>query len=68
VSPQAQAAPDVAAENARAAAVLADTGSGDIMKPLVDLLQAKTAFAASASAARVTADIELETAKLINRK
>lgn len=68
ISDRAQAIPDVAAENARAAAVLADTGSGDIVKPLVDLLQAKTAFAASATAAKVTADLDLDTIKIISRK
>ena len=47
----------VADENARAAAVGAESG-GDFVKPLVDLLQAKTAYKANATALRVTGDVE----------
>jgi hypothetical protein len=60
--------PEVAAENARAAAVLADVEAGDIAKPLIDLIQAKTAFAASAAAVRMTGDIEREAVNMVGKK
>lgn len=58
----------VASENARAAAVAADVDAGDISGPLVDLLQAKTAYKANASALRVTADIEDTAANLLKKR
>ncbi|PIZ31179.1 MAG: hypothetical protein COY40_02690 [Alphaproteobacteria bacterium CG_4_10_14_0_8_um_filter_53_9] len=68
---QAAAAADIAAvseANVKAAAVGADV-EGDVIKPLVDLLQAKSAYQANATALRVTADVESDVISMIgNRK
>lgn len=54
-----------AVEDAVRGAVLPQTG--DVATALVNLLQASTAYKANAMAARVTADVETEASKLLNR-
>lgn len=50
----------------RGAAVPAGS-DGDLLKPLVDILQAKTAYKANLETLKVTADIESDTVKLLRR-
>jgi hypothetical protein len=62
------AAADVAAvteANTRAAAVASD---GDMVRPLVDLLEARTAYKATVAAMKVTADVEVAVTDLVGKR
>ncbi len=54
-----------AVEDAVRGAVLSD---GDVTKPIVDMLQAVTAYKANAATFRVTADLEQTTIDMIGKK
>ena len=63
--PAAQDVDAVVAANTRAAAVAAD---GDLVKPIVDLLQAAIAYKANIVALKITADVEAAVGDLLGKR